>query len=319
MSVTSIRGVDRSTNGRAAQFGIVTHGAGEANTCLAAGRVEGFDELRLLSPIEALALLRPGDVALGRLDVRKTVDGIEDGLWALSRLAASGVTVFNPPDALVAAHDKLATARSLAGAGLPHPRTEVIGPRAARLTLDPPIVLKPRFGSWGRDVTLCADVNELAGCLAEFETRSWFHLQGALVQELVRPLGHDLRILVAAGQVVGAIKRVAAPGEWRTNIALGGTRMPVVPPPAACELAIAATAAIGADLVAVDLLPTGPGRFCVIELNGAADFGPEYSFGTNVFDAVLEALARAARRKPEPEPQPGVDLLAPESEAGALV
>jgi glutathione synthase/RimK-type ligase-like ATP-grasp enzyme len=135
----------------------------------------------------------------------------------------------------------------------------------------------------------------------------------------VRPLGHDLRILVAAGQVVGAIKRVAAPGEWRTNIALGGTRMPVVPPPAACELAIAATAAIGADLVAVDLLPTGPGRFCVIELNGAADFGPEYSLGTNVFDAVLEALARAARRKPEPEPQPGVDLPAPESEAGALV
>jgi ribosomal protein S6--L-glutamate ligase len=133
----------------------------------------------------------------------------------------------------------------------------------------------------------------------------------------VPPLGHDLRVLVAAGKVVGAIKRVAAPGEWRTNIALGGTRMPVVPPPAACELAIAAAAAIGADLVAVDLLPTGPGRFCIIELNGAADFGMEYSLGVNVFDAVLEALAHAARGKPEPEPQPGVDL--PESEAGALV
>jgi RimK family alpha-L-glutamate ligase len=299
------------------RFGIVTHGPGEANTCLAAAQVEGFDEVRLVSPVEALALLGPGDVALGRLDVRETLDGIEDGLWALSRLAASGVTVFNPPNALVASHDKLVTARSLAGARLPHPRTEVVGPRAAPPTLDPPIVLKPRFGSWGRDVTLCADGNDLAGSLAELETRSWFQLQGALAQELVPPLGHDLRVLVAAGKVVGAIKRVAAPGEWRTNIALGGTRMPVVPPPAACELAIAAAAAIGADLVAVDLLPTGPGRFCIIELNGAADFGMEYSLGVNVFDAVLEALARAARGKPEPEPQPGVDL--PESEAGALV
>src|SRR5215831_3186621 len=317
MSVTAIRGVHRPTNGRTLRFGIVAYGAGEANTCLAAGHVEGFDEVRLLSPVEALALLRPGDVALGRLDVRETLDGIEDGLWALSRLAASGVTVLNPPNALVAAHDKLVTARSLARARLPHPRTEVVGPRAARQTLDPPIVLKPRFGSWGRDVTLCADGNELAGCLAELETRSWFHQHGALAQELVRPLGHDLRILVAAGQVVGAIKRVAAPGEWRTNIALGGTRMPVVPPPAASELAIAAAAAIGADLVAVDLLPTGPGRFCVIELNGAADFGLEYSLGVNVFEAVLEALAHAACGKPEPEPQPGVDL--PESEAGALV
>jgi hypothetical protein len=43
----------------------------------------------------------------------------------------------------------------------------------------------------------------------------------------------------------------------------------------------------------------------------------EYSLGVNVFDAVLEALARAARGKPEPEPQPGVDL--PDSEAGAMV
>jgi RimK family alpha-L-glutamate ligase len=299
------------------RFGIVTHGPGEANTCLAAAQVEGFDEVRLVSPVEALALLGPGDVALGRLDVRETLDGIEDGLWALSRLAASGVTVFNPPNALVASHDKLVTARSLAAVRLPHPRTEVVGPRAAPPTLDPPIVLKPRFGSWGRDVTLCADGNDLAGSLAELETRSWFQLQGALAQELVPPLGHDLRVLVAAGKVVGAIKRVAAPGEWRTNIALGGTRMPVVPPPAACELAIAAAAAIGADLVAVDLLPTGPGRFCIIELNGAADFGMEYSLGVNVFDAVLEALAHAARGKPEPEPQPGVDL--PESEAGALV
>ncbi len=116
-----------------------------------------------------------------------------------------------------------------------------------------------------------------------------------LAQELIPPLGHDLRLVVAAGGVVGAIKRVAAPGEWRTNLALGGTRVPISPSPAATKLAEAAARSIGADLVGVDLLPTGPGRFSVIELNGAVDFGPEYSLGPDVFAATLGAFARHVR------------------------
>ena len=292
------------------RFAIVTHRSGRTNRSLAARHVSGFDQVRLLAPREALALLGPEDVAVGRLDVRQTLDGIEEGLWALSCLAANGVTVLNQPGALLCAHDKLLTARALERACLPHPRTSVVGPGTIRPALEPPIVLKPRFGSWGRDVVLCRDRAELADGLAELETRPWFRAHGALAQELIKPLGHDLRIVVAAGQVVGAIRRAAAPGEWRTNLALGGRRMPIVPPPAACELAVAAAGAIGIDLVGIDLLPTGPGSYCVIELNGAVDFGAEYSLGADVFDAALEALAGAARGE--------ISSELPEAAAGAL-
>ena len=87
---------------------------------------------------------------------------------------------------------------------------------------------------------------------------TWFEQQGVLVQELVPPQGYDLRILVAAERIVGAIFRIAAEGEWRTNIALGGVRRPVPdPPPHACEIALAAARAAGAALVGVDLVRTG--------------------------------------------------------------
>jgi glutathione synthase/RimK-type ligase-like ATP-grasp enzyme len=153
-------------------------------------------------------------------------------------------------------------------------------------------VVKPRFGSWGRDVTLCKSRPALDRCLRRLGRKHWFRRQGALVQELVQPHGFDLRILVAAGEIVGAVRRVAAPGEWRTNIALGGSRSAADPSPRACLIALGAAAAIGADLVGVDLLPDGDGGWVVIELNGAVDFTPDYGVDAeSVFERVVRVLA----------------------------
>jgi glutathione synthase/RimK-type ligase-like ATP-grasp enzyme len=90
-------------------------------------------------------------------------------------------------------------------------------------------VLKPRFGSWGKDLMLCRTVDELDRCLAVQRERPWFHRHGVLIQELIPPAGHDLRITVAGSHVVGATRRDAAPGEWRTNVTLGGRAEPARP------------------------------------------------------------------------------------------
>jgi glutathione synthase/RimK-type ligase-like ATP-grasp enzyme len=64
------------------------------------------------------------------------------------------------------------------------------------------------------------------------------------------------------------------------------------PPPVALKLALAAAKTSGLELLGVDLLPTGPGGFAVIELNGAVDFRPVYSFpGRDVFEDAMAALA----------------------------
>jgi [lysine-biosynthesis-protein LysW]---L-2-aminoadipate ligase len=252
----------------------------------------------LLFPRDALLTLGRGDVALARLDVSRQLDGIEEGLWVLERLEDAGVTVLNPAPAILRAHDKLLTARVLRRAGLPHPRTVLLERRSTPPDLDFPAVVKPRFGSWGRDVQLCRDRSELERTLETLAFRAWFRTTGAVVQELIPPLGHDLRLVVAGGRIVGAAKRVAAPGEWRTNVALGARAVPTVPPPVASQLALAAAAASGLDLVGVDLLPTGPGGFSVIELNGAVDYRPVYSFVGR--DAHADTMAALAGAKPEP-------------------
>jgi RimK family alpha-L-glutamate ligase len=252
-----------------------------------------------LAPIEDVAQrARPGDVVLPRLDVLPTLDGIEPGLELLERLQRRGVQVLNGGGALLAAHDKLATAIALARAGVAHPRTAHVG-RDLDCRLELPVVVKPRFGSWGQDVIRCATSAELTASRTRLAGRQWFARQGALVQELVPPLGYDLRLIVAAGSVVGAVRRVAARGEWRTNIALGGSREPAVPPPAASMLALRAAAAIGADFVGADLLPVETG-WIVIELNGCVDFTHEYGFlGDDPFRTVGVALAHLAQRARE--------------------
>ena len=227
------------------QVAIVAHHRTSTNVALTLAR----PGLRILEPATAARTLGEGDVAIGRLDVSEGLDGIETGLWELARLEGAGVRVLNRPRTLVAAHDKLATSRTLGDADVPHPRTAHVTSPSDSIPLEPPVVVKPRFGSWGVDVVLCEDAASLRRHLTAMADRPWFASHGALVQELVPPRGHDVRVIVAGSSVVGAIRRVAPPGEWRTNVALGAVREPVEPSSEACELAIRAAAAAEGDLL----------------------------------------------------------------------
>ena len=286
------------------QLAIVTQRATETNLALAAAAPRGV-RFCLYSPEQAAAQLRNGDAALGRLDVLPTLDGVEDGLWALGSLAARGIRTLNRAGALLAAHDKLLTARLLLRAGLPHPRTRLLSPGGPLPELRLPVVVKPRFGSWGTDIVRCQDQDSLRRHVRELELRPWYRAHGALVQELVPPQGSDIRIIVAGGAIVGAIQRVAARGEWRTNVALGAQRRPVEPPSFACMLALEAAAASGGDLIGVDLLPDGEGGWVVLELNGAVEWTREYSLDRDPFVAAAWELARVALGCPLGPAAPG--------------
>jgi len=273
-------------------IGVIAWGPGlSTGRMVAEWRSRGLDAV-VVSPLDAPELLSRGDVALVRLDVVPTLDACEPGLEVCRPLAGRGVRVLNGPAGLLAAHDKLRTARALERAGLPHPATRHVTELREVAGLEPPLVLKPRFGSWGHDVLLCRTPAELTAAVAVLPQRRWFRTTGVLAQEVVPDVTRDLRVLVADARTVGACARVSAPGEWRTNTSLGGRIEPVDPPGEALQLAVAATGALGIDLAGVDLLPASDGGWIVLEVNGAADFDERYSLpDRDVYDDVAAALA----------------------------
>jgi len=252
---------------------------------------------RLRTPYEAGLLLHAGDVAVVRLDVLPTLDGVEDGLDDVVQLGRRRIRVLNAPSALMAAHDKLETARRLERAGLPHPRTLHVE-TLAELAALAPSWRHPSSHSWpsraseagGRDVMRCETAVERERCLALVQTRSWFHRHGALAQELLASSGTDLRLVVAGGRVVGAAERHAA-GEWRTNVSLGGTPTPAHPPAEACRLGASAAGRSGSTSSVSTSSPRRPAATSSSRPTAPSDFLDLYSFpGSNVFTEVASAF-----------------------------
>jgi [lysine-biosynthesis-protein LysW]--L-2-aminoadipate ligase len=256
-------------------------------------RLHGIDAL-VLAPAGARERLAAGDVCIVRLDVLPTLDGIEPGLEVAPELERRGVRVLNRPQALLAMHDKLRTAQALDEAGIPTPRSLHVTDATDPALLPLPGVLKPRFGSWGRDVERYATVDERSALLEAARRRGWWRRHGALAQELVDGHAEDLRIVIAGGHVIGSASRIARPGEWRTNVSLGADLVPREAPPEAVELALAAVDAVGADVAGVDLL-RGSAGWVVLELNGAVDFDLRYAVhGEDLPVRVAAALALPA-------------------------
>lgn len=211
----------------------------------------------------------------------------------LHGLEAAGVPVINAPRAVEAAVDKyLALARART-AGLPVPETWV-GERSASALeaferLGGDVVIKPLFGSEGRGLLRVSD--------RELARRAFVTLErlGAVLylQRFVPHPGHDARVFILAGCVLAAMKRHAAAGEWRTNIAVGGRpeRIAVGREPELEELALRAAAALGARVAGVDLIREASGRWLVLEINAVPGWRAlsEVS-GIDVAAAVLSDL-----------------------------
>ena len=86
------------------------------------------------------------------------------------------------------------------------------------------------------------------------------------LQAFVRHPGWDLRVFVLGGRVLAAMRRRSR-GDWRTNVAQGGTAEVVALGPDEERLALRAAEVVGTPLAGVDLLPGPHGEWYVVEVN----------------------------------------------------
>jgi len=210
----------------------------------------------------------------------------------LGQVAAAGTPVINPPRSLEVAIDKYLTLARLAAAGLPVPRTRVAQTAAAaeqlRNELGGSFVLKPLFGSGGKGLVRLEPGQSIP---AEQVPGGVIYLQ-----EFVSHPGWDVRVLVVGGRLF-AIRRRAAAGEWRTNLALGGQAEPFKLPADWGDLARRVATAVGGSLVGVDLLPAEDGRLFVLEANAVPAWrGVEATLGEQVSEAIANHLASQVAR-----------------------
>jgi RimK family alpha-L-glutamate ligase len=216
----------------------------------------------------------PDGVALDALDLllvrglpRGSLEQVIFRVDTLHVLAAHGVRCVNGPRALERTIDKSWAGAMLARAGVPTPPTVVCerheGAMRAFERLGGDVVVKPLFGAMGNGIVRVEDRDVAHRVFRALELgRAVYY-----VQRTIAPAGRrDLRVLVAGNEIAGAMERVS--DSWRANVARGARPRAAALTESESGLALAAAAALGADIAGVDLLVAPDGEIVVLEVNG---------------------------------------------------
>lgn len=240
------------------------------------------------------------DAVLARIIPSGSLEQIIYRVNALHWIEQRGVTVMNSPCAIERCVDKFYTTALLREAGLPVPDTVVCEGAADAMAAVREFggaIIKPIFGSMGHGMVRI-DAARVDNPDIAFRVIKTLDQIGAVfyVQRIVDHGGRDVRVFVVGGRVVAAIERRAPAGEWRTNVSQGATAHLIALPPEWEALALAATAAVGADYAGVDLLPGPDGRMFVLEVNGIPGWQALHeATGVDVAGAIVDHLI--ARRR----------------------
>jgi ribosomal protein S6--L-glutamate ligase len=201
--------------------------------------------------------------------------------------------------ALIRSRDKLRSLQIFSRAGLGLPRTifmdytkdtegivEAVG--------GAPVIIKLLEGTQGLGVVLAENKKAAQSVIDAFhglKTR-------IIVQEFVKEAkGCDIRAFIVDGEVVGAMKRQAKEGEFRSNLHRGGTASVVKLDRHEKHAAIIAAKKMGLGVAGVDMLPSKRGPL-IIEVDSSPGLeGIEGATKIDIAGKIIEYLEKNAQKK----------------------
>ncbi len=211
-------------------------------------------------------------------------------------LELMGYRVFNSAKAIYACDDKSVTHLLLSGADIPMPKTIVAPMTFTNIgytdlyfledvadRLGYPMVVKECFGSFGQQVYLVKDMDEL------FSTVKQIGAKPMLFQEYIKSShGRDIRLQVVGNRVIAAMYRYSDSGDFRANLTIGGKMKPYQPTKEQEDLALKSCEVLGLDFAGVDILFGENDKPLVCEVNSNAHFKNIYDCtGINAADAII--------------------------------
>lgn len=151
------------------------------------------------------------------------------GSSVIRQFEAMGIFTTLKAEALLKARNKLTCMQLLSGAGLGVARTGITNnlytlPFIIDKVSTPPYIVKLATGTQGLGVILSESSQMQSPSLRLFKTE-----EKVLIQQFIEEArGSDIRVFVIDGQIVGAMKRQAKNGEFRSNLHRGAQSEKVV-------------------------------------------------------------------------------------------
>ena len=211
------------------------------------------------------------------------------GTAVVRQFEVLGVFPCNTSTSIVRARDKLRSLQLLAREGISMPTTGFAHskkdvPELVKLVGGAPLVVKLLEGTQGLGVMLIDSDEAAKSVIAAFRQVK----ADILVQEFIDDAqGTDYRAFVVGGKVIAAMRRQAAPGEFRANLHRGATAAREELTPVECEVAVRAARAVGLHVAGVDMLRSRRGPM-IIEVNASPGLeGIEGATGIDVAGAIV--------------------------------
>lgn len=196
--------------------------------------------------------------------------------------------------ALVRSRDKLRSLQILSRAGLGLPKTVFTNySRDVEKTLkevgNAPVIIKLLEGTQGLGVVLAENKKAAVSVVEAFNGLK----ARVIVQEFIKEAkGADIRAFVVDGHVVGAMKRQAKDGEFRSNLHRGGTAEVIELTPEEELAAIKAANALKLGIAGVDMLQSERGPL-IIEVNSSPGLeGIEAATGKDIAGQIIKYIEK---------------------------
>lgn len=197
--------------------------------------------------------------------------------------------------AIARSRDKLRSLQIMSKASIDMPKTVFASNKAnakdvIKLIGGTPLVLKILEGTQGVGVVL-AETQKAAQSVLD----AFYGMEvNLLVQEFIEEAGGaDIRAFIVNGEVVGAMKRQGADGDFRSNLHQGGSAQNYKLNRKEKSTALAAAKAMGLGVCGVDMIPSARGPL-VMEVNSSPGLeGIEKATETDIASKIMDYIGKS--------------------------